>query len=326
MNTIYIIIPNYNGCEHLEDCFKSLRGQTYKEFNIILVDNNSSDDSVQFTKQNYPECSIIGLEKNYGFAKAINKGIKNALENDNCSFILLLNNDIECDTNFFSEMMNGFISPDTGSVACKMLNYYKRNVIDDAGNFIRWNDFPLERGQNEEDKGQYDKPEFLFGACAGAALYKREVFEKAGLLDEDFISYLEDVDFSFRLQRMGFKCFYNPKAVCYHKRMATSKSNVAYRIYLTEKNITCLRIKNYPVNILFKYSLLFLVRGLFIYVIKNIFWHSPKAALYGLGGFLKGLFEIPKSVNKRLKINKLSIVELNDVARICVLKNPNEDI
>ena len=134
---ISIVIPNFNGLSHLEVCYNSLRNQSYKDFTIVLVDNNSKDKSVKYTEENYPEVKILKLDSNTGFSVAVNEGIKYSMETLKCDFILLLNNDTECKQDFLEEMMNGFKDNNTGSVACKMINFYDRNIIDDAGDFIK---------------------------------------------------------------------------------------------------------------------------------------------------------------------------------------------
>ncbi|HEY5536760.1 MAG TPA: glycosyltransferase family 2 protein [Ignavibacteria bacterium] len=300
---ISVVIPNYNGIEHLKDCFDSLRNQSYKDFQIILVDNNSSDNSIEFTKTNYPEIIILQQKENTGFAKAVNCGIKLSLKNNKIKHILLLNNDIECDINFAKKMLAGFISDDVGSVTCKMLNFYKRNIIDAAGDFIKRVGSPYARGHSEIDEGQYDKPEYVFGACAGAAIYRKEIFEKIGFFDEDFFAYYEDVDFSLRLQLTGFKCYYNPEAICYHKRGATSVYNSDWQTQLCEKNLIALRIKNYPASLYFKLAPLFLagrVKRYYVFLRE----HSYKLFMSALRGYFLGLFEIPKSLKKRITIQR----------------------
>ncbi|HLT23978.1 MAG TPA: glycosyltransferase family 2 protein, partial [Ignavibacteria bacterium] len=159
---IYIVIPNWNGKDHLKECYDSLYGQTYKDFVVVLVDNNSSDDSIAFTKAHYPDVKVLQLDTNRGFAGGVNEGIRFSL-NFNPEYILLLNNDIECKEDFLSEMVKGFKTEDTGSAACKMLNYYNRMKIDDAGDFIKKKGSPYARGHAEIDQGQYDTEEFIFG-------------------------------------------------------------------------------------------------------------------------------------------------------------------
>lgn len=276
-----VVIPNYNGISHLKNCFESLRKQDFRKFRIVMVDNGSSDDSVQFTAENYPEVEILRIENNAGFAPAVNKGIKYLLEDGNVEYILLLNNDIECAPDFLAEIHNGFSDEKTGSAACKMMNFYDRSVIDAAGDFVSMKRTPWARGNGERDNGQYDTPEYVFGACAGAAIYRRGVFEKAGFFDEDFISYFEDVDFSFRLQLCGFKCFYVPAAVCYHKRGATTKQWKGYETKMCERNLIALRLKNYPASLYSKCMIFFTAARVKRYL-KFFFTDSPSRAGYAL--------------------------------------------
>jgi GT2 family glycosyltransferase len=274
----------------LETCLASLYKQFFKDFSIIVIDNASSDSSVHFIKEVYPNVQVIQLESNFGFAKAVNIGIKSALNDFSTEYILLLNNDIETDENFLQELLNGFISSEIGSVACKMLNYYSRNIIDDTGNFIKPKGSPFMRGHGELDEGQYDSPEYIFGACGGAVLYKKVVFERVG--------YFEDVDFSFRLQYSGYKCYYNPKAICYHKRGGTISSYKKMHIYLLERNKIILRIQNYPFVILLKYCIYYQLSRIYNYI-KLLITGSPILFFYAVKGYISGIFEIPIALKKR---------------------------
>ncbi len=309
MAVIDIIIPNLNGLENLKLVLNSLINQTLRDYNIIVVDNGSSDGSVQYLEQSHKSVIIIKNETNLGFAKAINIGINYSVNDIKSQYILLLNNDIELTENFLENAIRTFSkNPEADFLAVKMMNYNNRNVIDDTGDFIRSNGgTPMARGHGEEDIKKYDKAEFVFGACAGAAFYKTELFRKAGLFDEDFFAYLEDVDLSFRLQLQGFKCYYNPEIICYHKRRETTKQFEGWETYFTEKNIVAIRIKNYPFMLYLKYSPLF-----FLSRIKRFYKFSvyyPKGTLKAaVRGYLKGLLESPKSIKKRRAIQKSKTV------------------
>jgi GT2 family glycosyltransferase len=302
---ISIIIPNYNGKENLKLVFESLTKQSISDFKVILVDNGSDDDSVIFTESNYPQHEIIKLKKNTGFAFAVNCGIEQALKKFNSEYIVLLNNDIELDQNFLKEGIKTFSEiPDAGFIAVKMMNYFKRNIIDNAGDFIKSNGgSPLMRGLGENDEGQYDKPGFVFGACAGAAFYRRELFVKEGKFDEDFFAYLEDVDLSFRFQLAGFKCYYNPKIICYHKRGETTKKFSGWETYYSEKNLVSLRLKNYPLSIYLKNTPLFFILRVRRFV-KFFLKYPPEVFKAAVKGYLKGLAEVPSALRKRKSIQK----------------------
>jgi len=342
-----IVIPNYNGEEHIRTCLSSLLNQTNKNFQIIIVDNYSSDNSVKIIKDEFSNLLniyIISLNSNQGFAKAVNKGIEHSLQDKNVNYILLLNNDIECTKTFVEEMLKIFLEPEksplfsfqrknqalgsdqtiiqpyhntsfyssgkVGIVACKMLNFYDRKIIDAAGDFIKKKGVPYARGFGEKDVGQYDVHEYVFGACAGAALYSRHVFEVVGLFDEDFFAYYEDVDFNFRSQIAGFECYYNPEAVCYHKRGATFKKIEGLETMYCERNLISLRIKNYPVSLYLKYSVFFFlgrIRRYFNFLRHN----SITVFIYAVKGYFLGLLHIPSALKKRREIQKNKNVTVN---------------
>lgn len=309
---ISVVIPNYNGLVHLKTCFDSLRRQSIQNFEIILVDNNSADNSVGFTREKYPEVIVITLDKNYGFSKTVNEGIKYSLKDPNNKFIVLLNNDVECKEDFLEELVKGFSGNEAGAVACKMLRFDDRKVIDNTGLFMDVRSLPILRGQHEVDTGQYDKPEYIFGVCAGAGIYKREVFETIGFFDEDFFAYHEDMDFNLRMQLNGYKSFYNPNSVCYHKGSATSGNNSNFKIYLSEKNIYLLRLKNYPIKALISNSIYFGYFGLrrFASYLKH---GSFSNVWNGFKGFAKGVFMSKKMLIKRKEIKKYQNVSFYDI-------------
>jgi hypothetical protein len=297
---IAIVIPNFNGLNDLKCVYKSISNQSYKNYKVIMVDNGSADYSVPFTKETYPEHVVISLDKNYGFSVAVNKGITYALESLNADVILLLNNDIELKGNFFEEASRTFSEvPDAGFIAVKMLNFFDRNKIDDAGDSLKsFGGYPIARGHGEIDKGQYDKPEFIFGACAGAALYKSELFLNAGMFDENFFAYYEDIDLSMRFQLYGYKCFYNPKLVCYHKRGETVQKFRGWETYYTERNIVSLRLKNYPLSLYIKHSLFFFLARVRRYY-KFLFLYPKGTFMFALKGYFSGVILIHKSIKKR---------------------------
>ncbi|MCX7833770.1 MAG: glycosyltransferase family 2 protein [Ignavibacteria bacterium] len=312
---IEVIIPNYNGKDHIKECLDSLRIQTEKNFSITIVDNASEDGSDDIIAKEYPEVNLIRLNKNFGFAKAINYGIKEALKKTEIKYIILLNNDIKCDRNFIKEMISGFVANDVGSVASKMLNYYDNSIIDAAGDYISWRGLPTARGNGMKDTEKFNKGIFMFSACAGAAAYKREVFEQVGFFDEDFYAYFEDVDFGFRLQLMGYRCYYNPKAICYHKREATFSKWKGLITKLCEKNLLALRLKNYPILLLIIFQPIFFASRCIRYwkFLKNDSFETFKNAL--LGYFL-GLREIPKTIRKRRQIQKLKKISNSELLKI----------
>ncbi len=319
MTVIDIIIPNLNGLENLKQVLNSINSQTFRDYNIILVDNGSSDGSIEYLEQNQKSVVIIKNETNLGFAKAINLGINYSLNVSKSEFILLLNNDIELTKNFLELAVRTFSeNSEADFLAVKMLNYYNRNVIDDTGDFIRYNGgTPMARGHGEEDSKKYDKGEFVFSACAGAAFYKSELFKNAGLFDEDFFAYLEDVDLSFRFQLQGFKCYYNPEIICYHKRRETTRKFEGWETYFTEKNIVAIRMKNYPFPLYLKYFPLFFLSRIKRYY--KFFVNYPKGTFKAaIKGYIKGISELPKSIKKRRAIQRSKTVSTKYIENLFI--------
>jgi GT2 family glycosyltransferase len=304
-NILSIVIPNINGLEHLKICLPSILAQSYTRYKVILVDNGSVDGSADYVKESIPDSEIIRFNNNTGFAKAVNEGIKTATSKYNTPYILLLNNDIELPTDFLQTALDTFNTENNADIiAVKMMNFYNRNIIDDTGNFLtRRGGTAYPRGNGQEDKGQFDKPEYIFGACAGAAFYKKEVFEHAGLFDEKFFAYLEDIDLSFRAQLMGFKCFYQPKAVCYHKRGGSSISTFQFQAQMNERNIIWVRIKNYPFLMYIKYQPRFLLTRLrrLQLILKH---HGFSSFLAAVKGYFAGIFYALFMLGKRFHVQK----------------------
>lgn len=303
---ISVVIPNYNGLEHLKTCYDSLKKQCYRNFIVILSDNGSKDDSVKYTKEQFPDSAVIEIGYNSGFAKAVNEGIKYSLKNIKADYIFLLNNDIELAPDFLQTAVNTFAqNPEASMLAVKMLNYFERTKIDDCGDFIKANGgSPFARGHSETDNGQYDKREYIFGACAGAAFYKPEIFNNIGFFDETFFAYYEDIDFSFRAQLAGYKCIYEPKAVCYHKRGGTSSvATHGFQTEMCERNLVLMRIKNYPISTYILYQPLFFIARLKRYY-SFIRFHSFIIFLRAVRGYIRGSFLAVTKLGERFRIQK----------------------
>lgn len=243
-----VVIPNWNTRRFLGTCLHSLRRQTFKEFETILVDSGSTDDSVSFVAENFPEVRIIALGTNRGFSGAVNEGIKAS----RTEFVALLNNDTEQAPGWLAALVEAADRhPEAGLFASKLVDFQDRRILDGAGDALRSNGLPYRLGHREMDRGQYDKPTYVFGACAAAALYRRSLFGEIGLFDEDFFAYCEDGDVSFRAQLAGHRCLYVPEAIVYHIGGASTggkRSPTATR--LGTRNGLLLLVKNLPTPLL----------------------------------------------------------------------------
>jgi GT2 family glycosyltransferase len=243
---ISIIIVNYNGLHFLEPCLSSLATQTYKNFEIIFVDNGSSDGSVGFVQEHYPRVRIVETGKNLGFAGGTNTGIRIA----HGEFILTLNNGTKADPHFLEEIQKPFLQDaKTGMCGSKML--FPDGRINSTGICISRSGAAWDRGIYEPDTGQYENPEEIFGPCAGAALYRRSMLDEIGLFDEDFFIYMEDVDLAFRARFAGWECRYIPTARVTHLMGGTTGINSDLSVFYSNRNLIWNVIKNFPARTLF---------------------------------------------------------------------------
>ena len=238
---VTVIIPNYNGLSFLKACIAALRVQKYKRFDILVVDNGSEDGSVEWLQSQ--GIWAIFLDKNMGFCGAVNKGIQAA----KTPYILLLNNDTEAKPEFVGELVKSISrSKKIFAVSSKMIQLYHKDLMDDAGDMYCVFGWAYQRGVGQSSKG-YNRPREVFSACAGAAIYRREVFESIGYFDEKHFAYLEDMDICYRAKIFGYHILYCPSAVVYHVGSGTSGSNYnGFKVKLAARNNIYLNYKNMP--------------------------------------------------------------------------------
>jgi GT2 family glycosyltransferase len=300
---ISIIIVNWNGAQHLPVCLNSLRRQTFTDFEVILVDNHSRDDSLDLLKRDYPEVKVIALDQNRGFTGGNNIGIRSALG----SIVILLNNDTEVDPHWLQVIVDTFDRhSEAGLIASKMLLFDQRNKFHTAGDIYRLDGIPGNRGVWETDRGQYNNEEYVFSACGGSAAYRRSMLDQIGLLDEEFFYSCEDIDLAWRAQLAGWKCVYAPNAIVYHKLSATGGGSIAS--FYDGRNFIYVIAKDYPSSLWKKY------RGLIIRTQWQLFKEALKAwrgvaARSRMRGMLAGLIGIPKMRHKRKTIQALRKVD-----------------
>lgn len=243
MKQVSVVIPNWNGRNLLWSCLDSLYRQEFQDFETIVVDNGSTDESVPFLHEHFPQVRVIRFEKNAGFSAAVNAGILSA----GTPYVALLNNDTEVHPLWLKELVGALeADPQTGSAASKILFFHDPTLINSAGDEFSWFGVAYQRGKGCIDGPRYNSPCFVFSACAGAALYRRQVFDRIGLFDESFFAYMEDVDLGFRLQLAGYPCLYVPSAIVYHKHQQTSARVPHLRVYWTERNKFLVLLKNLP--------------------------------------------------------------------------------
>ncbi|MBN1955192.1 MAG: glycosyltransferase family 2 protein [Anaerolineae bacterium] len=298
-----VVIPNWNGAQHLPDCLESLRRQTWRDFELVVVDNGSVDNSLQLLARDYPEAQILALGENRGFAGACNAGIAAARG----QFIVLLNNDTAADPRWLEEVLAGFgRHPEAGLAASKMLLFDRRDVFHTAGDFYRLDGRPGNRGVWQRDQGQYDVEEYVFSACGGSAAYRREMFEQVGLLDEDFFFSCEDVDLAWRAQLAGWRCVYLPRAVVYHKLGATGGGPTAS--FYDGRNTIYVLLKDYPGDLWRRHWRAILRAQLALAGEALRAWRG-EAARARLRGMLAGIIDGPKMLRKRRAVQQQRVVD-----------------
>jgi len=308
---VSIIIPNLNGKRFLKGCFSSLNEQTYQNFEIILVDNGSTDDSVNFVKKSFSKVKIITNKKNLGFAQANNQGFEIAVG----EYIVTLNNDTRTDREWLENLVStAEKNKRIGMCASKILSLKNPSIIDSVGVNICLDGMSRGRGRLETDKGQYDKTEEILLPSACAALYRQKMLQEIGFFDNSFFAYCEDTDLGLRGRLAGWKAVLASQAIVYHYYSGTSSKYSPIKAFLVERNHFWLVIKNFPPGLvlflpfftLWRYFLqllsLLIGRGSSSQFVRNFpFWHLLYSVFRAYFSALKGL---PRALKQRFKIKK----------------------
>ena len=240
-----IVIPNYNGIKYIEACLDSVFAGTQTDIEVIVVDNASTDGSLEIIKEKFPQIKLIENTINTGFCKAVNQGILASTT----PYVILLNNDTVVDLAFVHELEKVMDNDKTlFSASAKLISLYEKDKIDDAGDFYCALGWAFARGKNKNSQ-LYDKDCNIFASCAGAAIYRRELLneDKVGLFDENHFAYLEDIDIGYRARIKGYRNYFASKAIVYHAGSATTGSRYnSFKTKLASKNSIYLISKNMP--------------------------------------------------------------------------------
>ncbi|MGA2008941.1 MAG: glycosyltransferase family 2 protein [Solirubrobacteraceae bacterium] len=237
-----VVIPNWNGRRWLEPCLAALAAQDLAAAEVIVVDNGSTDGSREYLRDRHPEVRVLALATNTGFAHAANAGMAAA----QAEFVALINTDVELAPDWLRRTAQALHDhPRAASVACKMLSLEHPELVYDAGDILRRDGVCEQRGRSGADDGRYDEAGEIFGACAGAALYRRAVVRAIGGFDERYFAYLEDVDLALRLRLAGWGCRYEP-VVAWHAGEGSSHQLAGGHQRLVERNTLVLVAKAFP--------------------------------------------------------------------------------
>jgi GT2 family glycosyltransferase len=298
MSKVVVVVPNWNGADHLAACLDSLLEQSLQP-QIIVIDNGSSDGSVELVEKRYPAVELIRHDRNRGYAGGVNPGLRRAIELD-ARYVAAFNNDAVADKHWLKHLVDYLEAHDqVGIAACKLLSADGQR-LDSTGDYYTVWGLPYPRGRGESDLDKYDSQTEIFAASGGASLYRVKMLQEIGLFDEDFFAYYEDVDLSFRAQLAGWKVAYVPAAVAYHQIGATSRRLKGFATYQTMKNQPVLLFKNVPRRYLWRVGWRFtLAHTLFFCraVSRGQGWPALK-------GNLKGTYLLFKKAGARQHIQR----------------------
>ena len=319
---VSVIIANLNRRDLLGLCLESLWKQTFSDFEVIVVDNGSSDGSLEFLKSlREPRLRIVSLPVNRGFAGGCNAGIQQAQGR----YIATLNNDAEADPRWLEELVGGIESgPAIGMCASKILFHGDRTRIDKVGHLIYPDGLNHGRGSGEQDRGQFERREEVLFPDGAAAIYRREMLDVIGLFDERFFAYGDDADLGLRGRLAGWSCLYIPTAIVFHVHSATAGEFSPLKAFLIERNRIWVALKTFPLSLLIvspfftalrlayhAYGSLFMVGSSGQYAAEC---SRSQLALMILKAYWSGLKFFPEMWRSRRKIRKFTRLSNRDFA------------
>jgi GT2 family glycosyltransferase len=296
-----VVIPNWNGRRWLPGCLAALAAQELVADEVIVVDNGSRDGSLEYLREEHPEVRVLALPDNTGFAHAANIGLRIPVG----EFVALVNADVELAADWLARTTAALEAhPRAASVACKMLSLRAPGIVDDAGDVLRRDGVCEQRGRFGPDDGRWDAPGEVFGACAGAALYRRSAVLDAGGFHEAYFAYLEDVDLALRLRMAGWICRYEP-VVALHAAQGSSGALPGGAAVLATRNTLVLVTRFWP------------ARWLPYVLYRQLGWVWHAARERRLRGHLRALAAavpmLPAALRERRSLRARAVVSI-DVA------------
>jgi GT2 family glycosyltransferase len=311
---VSIIILNWNGKQNTINCLESLKLTTYPNYETIIVDNGSTDGSLEYFKDNHPGIKLIENGTNLGFAEGNNVAIREVLKREEIKYIALLNNDTIVKPDWLEHLVNALESDENiGSCQPKILSLSNPDIIDAVGISINKDGSAFQVGYKERDSGQYKRITEVFGVCAGAALYRAKMLNQIGLFDKDFFAYYEDVDLAIRARLFQWKSVCASQAEIYHIHSATLGNESPFKKYLLERNsyyyvIKCLPRKVITQFLISKFHYVFIT---LIDLIKDKKYKLVKALIKGNLDALKNL---PTILSKRSDIQAKKLISEKDLS------------
>lgn len=309
--SVTVIIPTFNRKELLKECLDSLKSQTFKDFEVVVIDNGSTDGTEELIEKHGYSVRLIKNKINKGFV-AVNQGI----EHSSSEFVVLLNNDAVAKENWLEELVKGINKyPEAGFGSSKILKKDGK-TIDSAGDGFNLNIMGgYAVGNSELDSDEYNVEKVCFSASGGAAIYRKNLFERIGKFDEKFFAYFEDIDFGFRANLRNIKCVYLPKAVVFHRGGETARHNSLFHLRLTDRNKMLTVLKNLPFRYFFKYKRA--TFDLFCWPFIEFFKQGPRVLPFFWNRVLI-IFWLPSILLERFKNHRERVISDKDLERILV--------
>ncbi|MBW3609017.1 MAG: glycosyltransferase family 2 protein [Actinobacteria bacterium] len=293
-----VAILNYNGRALLDEALRSIAAQRFDSYDVVVLDNGSSDDSVRWVREHWPQVRVVALERNIGVTAALNAIVEAA---GDTQFVALCNNDVELDPGWLGHLVETLRThPHAAAAAGKLLRHSDRTTVDRVGDELHWSSACYGRGAGEPDDGRFDHPQEVFSVGGAAALYRMEALRRVGPFDERFFAYLEDVDWGFRARLAGYGARYEPRAVGLHHGGATLGEINPFSLYHLRRNQVWLVVKNYPARSLLCYGASV---ALFNAVQLAGSLRSPHAALV-LRAYRDALAGLPRMLVRRRAIQR----------------------
>jgi GT2 family glycosyltransferase len=311
--TVSIVIPNRDGATprdgltFLEMVLETLARQTFRAFDVTVVDNGSSDGSVEYLRQRWPEVRVVALPANAGFPAAINRGV----DASGGRYVALLNNDVELSPDWLELLVAELDrDPGVGFVTGKIMRHDDRDVIEQAGHDFYTCGLFAPRGLDEKDTGQYDDPAPTAIVSAAAAMYRRTAVEEVGGFDEDYFLYCEDADLCLRMLLDGYRGLYVPAPEAYHVRGGTADRNSEMTSYFLFRNGLVTLLKDMPAPVL-----LASLPKILLYQYQRLASAraegSTKSARRAYASFLRA---VPRTLRKRRRIQRRRSVSAREFA------------
>ncbi len=308
--SVSVVIPTYLGREYLVPCLDAVASQTRPADQVIVVDDASPDDTAQWVRETYPWVDVVALPTNRKFAGAANEGIRSSTGD----IVVLLNNDTEAEPGWLAALVAPFeADPEVGFCASKLLLFDRRDHLHAAGDGYTVGGIPVNRGAFTKDDSRFDAEPWVFGACAAASAYRRELLLETGGFDEWLVSYLEDIDLSWRAQLRGYRCRFVPEARVYHHVSATGGQ--VRPSYWCGRNFLLVLARDMPAPLLRRHwRAIIASQGR---IVRDAVRHWRGAAARArLRGVVAGLWHLPGAIAQRRALHTGAQIDIEALDRL----------